>query len=116
MGIRIVRSENQRDPERDQKEGRRLRIIGTEQAKAHALPWHERAVLWIESRRVGRQFTSEDLTDAIGLPRRVGTNRNNAVGSAMQTASRRRIIKRIGYTTATRKESHGRALAVWERI
>lgn len=113
MAVRIVRT---RDRDDEQREGRRLRIVGTEQAKAHSLTWHEQAVLWIENRRVGRQFTSEDLTDAIGLPRRVGTNRNNAVGAAMQTASGRRIIKRVGYTTATRKESHGRALTVWERI
>lgn len=61
----------------------------------------------------GGPFTSEDVTALVGLPRDVGTNRNNAVGAVMSGCAKRGLIRRIGYQPALRPESHARIVAVW---
>lgn len=55
----------------------------------------------------GVVFTSEDVVDAVGpAPAR------NAIGGLFQ--SRKRDMVQVGFTTATRKEAHGRALRTWQ--
>jgi hypothetical protein len=59
-------------------------------------------------------FTSEDVIEIVGLPSGgVGMNKNNATGAIMNKAARAGIIRKVGYTQATRKESHGSVHAVW---
>lgn len=78
--------------------------------------WADRARLGIAMlAATGREFTSEDLTALIGLPRpgATGSNRNNAVGAVFSGAARRKEIRRVGYRNATVASSHAAALAVW---
>lgn len=62
----------------------------------------------------GTEFTSEDVLAITGLPSgEVGMNKNNASGAIMNKAARAGIIRKVGYTTSKRKESHGSVHAVW---
>jgi hypothetical protein len=63
----------------------------------------------------GRPFTSEDVTERVGLPRGVtGTNKNNAVGAIMSAAARRNIIRKTGrHVLSKRASSHGAELIEW---
>ena len=62
----------------------------------------------------GTEFTSEDVLAITGLPSGgVGINKNNASGAIMNKAARAGIIRKVGYATAKRKESHGSIHAVW---
>lgn len=57
--------------------------------------------------RDGAPFTSEDVVHVIGpAPSR------NAIGGLF--AGRKKEIKVVGTTLATRKEAHGRILRVWQ--
>lgn len=77
--------------------------------------WAEQAfeaIKLLASRKV--EFTSEDVLEITGLPSGgVGMNRNNASGAIMNKAARAGIIRKVGYTTARRKASHGSVQAVW---
>lgn len=60
----------------------------------------------------GRGFTSEDLTDRVGLPSGdVGANRNNAVGALMSWAVRSGLIVEVGQTRSTRRTSNAAKLS-----
>jgi len=49
-----------------------------------------------------------------GLPSgQVGQHKNNASGAIMNKAARAGWIRKVGYGTAKRKESHGAVLAIW---
>lgn len=62
----------------------------------------------------GEQFTSEDVTAVVGLPRgEVGQHRNNAVGAVMSGEARAGVIKRLGYRNSKRAVSHSAVLSVW---
>ncbi len=63
---------------------------------------------------LGVVFTSEDITETVGLPRgSVGTNQNNAVGAMMNGLSRYGRIKRVGSRLSRRPGSHAAELAEW---
>ena len=74
------------------------------QAAKHAL--HELAAS-------GKPFTSEDLTDIVGLPHASGPNRNNSVGTFVKAHARRFGLRRIDMAKARNPQAHGRLLAVW---
>lgn len=59
-------------------------------------------------------FTIDDVIDLIGLPAK-GQNKNNAVGALMAGASKRGLIRAVGYTESTRAGSHGRAVRLWKK-
>lgn len=60
----------------------------------------------------GVPFTSEDLTDRVGLPSGdVGSNRNNAVGALMSWAVRSGLIVEVGRTRSTRPTSNAAKLS-----
>lgn len=62
----------------------------------------------------GRTFTSEDLTDMVGLPSGdVGTNRNNAVGAVVSWAVRTGLVVAVGQTKSTRARSNAAKLSVY---
>lgn len=94
-----------------------LRDLGMERAEASSPEWAVRAASWIARLPLGTRFTAESLTEAVGLPRGEATqNRNNAVGAVIAGASRGRLIARVGFTQATRPESHARMVAEWLRV
>ena len=93
-----------------------LRDRGTEAARDAVPDWSSQARAWIAGLPWGVEFTSEDLTSAIGLPRsEIGKDRNNAVGAAMLHASKAGLIAKLHYRPSTRRESHGAVIAVWRR-
>lgn len=76
--------------------------------------WHTNATnALVELAGSGRPFTSEDLTDIVGLPGAIRANGNNAVGAFIQTAAKRLGLRRIGLERARNPQAHGRSLAVW---
>lgn len=62
----------------------------------------------------GRPFTSEDVTNLVGLPNDSRANRNNAVGAIIQGVARQYGLKRVDMTKARNPQSHGRLLTVWQ--
>lgn len=95
--------------------GVRLKTQGQTLALEAVPDWTHRARIGLAVlAATGEEFTAEDLTRLVGLPRPDGgTNRNNAVGAAFSAAARRREIRRVGYRTASIARSHARVLAVW---
>jgi hypothetical protein len=77
--------------------------------------WSDEALLAImQLAKKGIEFTSEDVIAIAGLPSgEVGQHKNNASGAIMNKAARAGWIRKVGYTTAKRKQSHGAVLAVW---
>lgn len=63
----------------------------------------------------GKRFTSEDVTDYIGLPSGAkGMNANNAVGAMMNALARKGIIRKTYHREPSRRpSSHGAELVVW---
>jgi hypothetical protein len=62
----------------------------------------------------GRQFTSDDLVEIVGLP--AGTTRtaaNNAVGALFARYSRKHLITSCGVKATDRSSSHGRSIRIW---
>ena len=97
-------------------DGTALKNEGMARALDASMPWPDMAMAWMNARNRGDTFTSEDVTNAIGLPRGdVGKDTNNAVGAVMNAAARATLIRRIGYVSATRRNSHGAAIGLWVR-
>lgn len=79
--------------------------------------WVDLANKWFTALPVGYSFTSEDLTDAVGLPAgESGMNRNNAVGAFVRSLSSRNYVKRIDVRSSRKKSSNGAALIVWSKV
>lgn len=99
---------------------RRMGLHLKEQGQAIALAaldeeWEERALSRMRYlAHLEDPFTAEDLIESVGLPHESSPNRNNAVGALFTRLARKGIIKRVGYTSATRPESHGRVIALWQ--
>ena len=97
----------------DLAESLRRKDSGQAQALWTAEPWRVRAEAWLKARTL--PFTSEALIADIGLPNgAVKANGNNGVGALISNWSRRKLIRRVGYTPSRRVESHGAMLSVWE--
>lgn len=83
----------------------------------HDLDWSTRAknAIW-DLASSGRTFTSEDVTDLVGLPD--PTNRpngaNNSVGMLLQSVAKRYGLRRVDMTKARNPQAHGRLLTVWQ--
>lgn len=71
--------------------------------------WHE-SDLWLELQPLGSVFTADDLIDCIGKP----TGSVNQIGARLRSWASSGAIVGTGYTEATRKESHGRIVRVWQ--
>jgi hypothetical protein len=95
--------------------GEQLKLDGMTQAVDAVPDWRTRAEqALIDLARSGEPFTSETLVERVGLPRgEVKTNRNNAVGGLIGGASRRGLIRLIGYQKAKRRESHAAVVGIW---
>lgn len=89
-----------------------LRDEGVTLAASGDQPWQERAVQWISALPYGTEFTSEDLTDAIGNP----SNDHRAVGAAMLVHSRAGSIVTTGrFDRSARPSRHAGIIQVWVR-
>jgi len=104
---------------RDAAEARRLRDAGITAAveAADLAVW--RAQFQAEAMRLAAAgpatFTSEDVVDTVGLPRRdVGQHRNNAVGGLMAGLAKAGLIRRAGYVQSRRPTSHGHVVTAWQ--
>lgn len=99
-------------------EGERLKLDGQTLAANAVPPWSTTARRILELlAETGEEFTSEDLTAIVGLPREApGMNRNNAVGAVISGAARAGVIERVGYRLARRPNQHAANLAVWRGI
>lgn len=96
--------------------GEGLRDIGQERALQAAYDtWvYQFKMELLRRARTGQPFTSEDITDTVGLPSN-GENNNNAVGALMSLARRRGLIRKTGRMLPSRRpRSHARYLMEWE--
>ncbi len=93
-------------------EGRRRRDDGARAAELNTFgPWKlaaERALADLAAS--GREWTSDDLLERVGLP--IASSRNT-VGAVIQAAVKRGDIEPVGYTQSTRPSAHGRVIRVW---
>jgi hypothetical protein len=81
-----------------------------------ASDWKHFADKWFRGIYSGTKFTSEDITEAVGLPAgEEGMNRNNAVGAYMRALSSAGLVKKVGMVSSRRAVSHGAALIEWEK-
>ena len=94
-------------------EQRESRDEHTDLTLVHADPeWKDRAWAWIVARRPGDDFTSDDLTMAVGMP----TSHANAVGGIFNVAARADLIRKTDrYVMGKRATCRGAVLAVWVR-
>lgn len=84
---------------------------------AHDLDWNTRAknAIW-ELASSGQPFTSEDVTDLIGLPDPTSrpNSANNAVGTMLNQVAKRYGLRRVDMVKARNPQAHGRLLTVWQ--
>lgn len=57
----------------------------------------------------GRGFTAEDVREIAGDP----PGHYNAMGAAVRAAATRGLIRKVGFTKATRASLHATELALW---
>lgn len=96
----------------DEQSGAERRGVGTSRTLRTAdkgeMTRFERAVL---AQPLEVEFTAEtiraELGDTILAP--------NQFGALLQSMAKRRLIRKTGYTTATRPEAHARVIATWRR-
>lgn len=102
--------------EEEQAEGVRLGKEGGDAAlHGYALTVTEKGRLWRMMAdgmldrliQLGEPFTSEDIINVIGP-----APSHNAIGGLIQ--GRKKELEMVGFTIATRKEAHGRALRIWK--
>jgi hypothetical protein len=97
-------------------DGPALKAAGMEQATSAAGSWVETALDAVaQLAATGRDFTSEDVIELVGVPHvGGGANRNNAVGAMMSAAAKAGLARKTGrYVEARRPVSHARVVAVW---
>lgn len=95
--------------------GRADREEGMASALSRASDWGDRAGVVIDFlAATGLPFTSEDVTEVVGLPP-AGCS-PNAVGAVMNAASRRGVIQRIGDTVAVRRNQHATRIGLWRGV
>lgn len=62
-------------------------------------------------------FTSEDITQVVGLPAKtIKTNANNLVGAIMHRLSADGLIVRVGSANSARARSNAATLSVWKVV
>lgn len=101
-------------------DGKQLGLILRDRGQSLALEaaedWAANARTYVRALEPGTQLTSETITAAIGLPNPSDPNSNNAVGAVMAALARQGWLRRVGYVPSARPLSHGRVLALWERL
>lgn len=72
--------------------------------------WRAEALDWFAALMPGREITSTDLIDAVGMP-----PSPNAVGALMRAAATRKLISPTGrYVSSPRPTCHAAVVQVWE--
>lgn len=80
--------------------------------EAASAAWREAAWRWILGQRVAALITSDDLTEAVGVP----PGHPHAVGGIIKNAATAGYLAKTGQYVESRREScRGAALAVWAR-
>lgn len=75
--------------------------------------WKEIALGVIEDLARSREsFTSDDLREVLG---EVQPDHPNAFGAIFSSASKKKIIKRIGYTTSKIPSCQGHVISQWKK-
>jgi len=98
-----------------------MSLVAKEEGMAIALSKHEGYQDWfrkhVEDMPDGWLFTSEDVTEAIGLPtRETEMNKNNSVGALMNGLAKTGTIANTGSRVKSKRvSSHGAELVVWQR-
>jgi len=78
--------------------------------------WSAKADNWLETAPSGYEFTSEDLTSAIGYPDEDnGINTNNAIGAKVRSWAKSGLTEKNGYINSINARSHGRVVAKWRK-
>jgi len=98
----------------DPEGGRADAIAGMAATTARAGDWVDlahSAVRYLV--RVGKPFSSEDVTAIVGLPH---TGSPNAVGAVISNAARQGIIVRVGDTQAKRRNQHATRIGLWQGV
>lgn len=96
-------------------------LAAKEEGMAVALTKHGGYQAWfrkhVEDMADGTLFTSEDVTEAIGLPtRETEMNKNNSVGALMAGLAKDGTIAHTGSRVRSKRvSSHGAELVVWQR-
>lgn len=81
-----------------------LKAVGRDYA------WWEESDQWLELQPIGTTFTADDLVDCIGKP----GGSVNQIGARLRSWASQDAIAPVGFTEATRRESHGRVVRVWQ--
>lgn len=94
--------------------GRAERDEGMEEALKARLEWQQAFKDTADRLKPGK-FTSEHITDIIGLPSGgTGQHRNNAVGAMMAGLAKRKVIRRTGHhVQSSHSSSHAAELTEW---
>ena len=93
-------------------EGIKLRDKGMTRALSNPAQdiWKEAAYLWLSNLPAGRELTSLDLTEAIGMP----PASHNLVGATIRAAATRGLIAPTArFIQSTRPIAHATAIRVW---
>jgi len=81
-----------------------------------AADWKVKADRWFDALPRGSRFTSEDVTDAVGLPSGDhGLHRNNAVGAWVRFMVRDHRIARVDTTSSRNPASHSAVICIWQK-
>jgi hypothetical protein len=93
-------------------EGRRRRDAGVKAAGANTwTPWRISAENALQELiAAGAEFVSDDIIERTGEP---PLSSRNAVGALIQSAARRGLIRRVGYTQSRRASRNAAVVAVW---
>jgi len=91
-----------------------LKANGMKAALLAKHDWSIEADRWFQSLPDGAEFTSEDLTNAIGFPTTSSANGNNAIGAKIRTWADKRTEK-VGYKKTIRTISHSRMIVIWRK-
>jgi hypothetical protein len=92
--------------------GRTLRDRGVEQVLSASEPWKAAAIRCLRRfAQEGRQFTADDLREAVGDP-----PRQNAMGAVFNLAAAWGWIRRVGVEESPRPTRHASLVSVWEGV
>lgn len=86
------------------------------QAVDFAADWKWKADTWFRTKHQGIKFSSEDVTDAVGLPGGGhGMNRNNAVGAWINGLAKAGLIIRDEPVASRNERSNGATIWLWKK-
>lgn len=86
---------------------------GTAQVISNAPRWADLALEAIKAfaARIGRPFTTEDFRQSALVP---DPRHPNAWGAVFNAASRRGVIRQVGFTRPSNVKSHASVVMTWE--